>query len=192
MTCVHLTGSNSKDCPKTAVLWLDVKGGRDETLKLHRDLAGMNNADVFWVVDATRGTPSAPRHPPWTHNWTFTHAQQQAAFPLAVPKNLRPPDLGTDGITALFRRQHRQYKFIWVIEQDVRFLGDWAIFIGSFCTDKTDLITTSTDKATPDTWGYAKEVVWPPVVDFVARKGWVWKSLIPVVRYSDALLRELE
>ena len=99
--------------------------------------------------------------------------------------------MGTDGITALFRRQHRQYKFIWVIEQDVRFLGDWAIFIGSFCTDKTDLITTSTDKATPDTWGYAKELVWPPVVDFVARKGWVWKSLIPVVRYSDALLREL-
>ena len=102
------------------------------------------------------------------------------------------PTVGTDWITALFRRQHRQYKFIWVIEQGVRFLGDWAIFIGSFCTDKTDLITTSTDKATPDTWGYAKEVVWPPVVDFVARKGWVWKSLIPVVRYSDALLRELE
>ena len=43
----------------------------------------------------------------------------------------------------LFDKEHRdEYDFIWVIEQDVCFNGDWSYFFKQYQDDDSDLVHT--------------------------------------------------
>jgi hypothetical protein len=108
--------------------------------------------DVALLYDDTRCDFSAAKLPAGAEYQLFSLASIQARYTLVnharrrrrrsrrrasfVPGNHTFPILH-------FQRRNPGYEFIWRVEYDVRFSGDWAHFFGSLSQSHSDLLTTT-------------------------------------------------
>lgn len=127
-----------------------------------------NSATIFELVETARGFSrlGQPRL-----SQALRHGQLAMGF---LDLLIVPLALATRG------------RFVWIIEYDVDYSGDWSHFFGQFRRDRTDFLATTIN--TPDrdpAWAFWAGAINPPDMPATLRT----RSFLPLFRVSRSFLK---
>lgn len=158
---------------------------RDRYDKLVREYG--ENADVFLFLDNSASID----------NRDLNYFERVYTFSL--------PQLISEGYAALengffgnchypllkFHKDYPDYDYYWVIENDVKFFGDWSFFFDTFVDDDSDLVAARVRRYIDDSdWFWWKSVKAPEGIGLSTTE--LYASFNPVYRLSAQALECLE
>jgi len=157
-TLNHATTTASTSCDsKTAVLFKCYYLNKSALKELERIRSSIDPSkfDLFYSYDNTRNDLRAPSG---VKVHTFTQNGIAARYTAGVKKIYLWKN--TELSTIDFCLSHPEYSHYWVIDHDVRFTGDWNVFLNSFTNDDADLLATYVSRYGERKWHVDVEEDW--------------------------------
>lgn len=182
----------------TAILILNHFQDR-HLMKLCREILNDygSSSDVFLLTDKTQSGFSLARPPSGCRQFTFKINDLAA---LGYPRcddifhpggGKRNYKLGYGDLPVLLHyRKHKQYRYYWLIEYDVRFSGNWRAFFSAFEENRADLLGTSLlRRELCPQWDHWGTLRWPEGESVPQRP---IRGFFPVFRLSNRALATLD
>jgi len=154
--------------------------------KLCRDLEGQY--DVYWLFQTDNGISKDPLLCQGVNLEEFTIADLNALNYSPISEYFFGSEHFLD---ELFFHRHPDYDYLWSIEYDVVFTGNWNVLFDAFSQNDADMLSAHIAKfETCPSWNW-----WPSLTfnsaDWLPSEKWV-KSFNPIHRYSKKALHFLD
>jgi len=165
----------------------------DEMRDIKNDLHRFDNYRYYWLYDSS-GSPFTYHREAHSVGWNVQQINN-----LEVDKYY--PDQ-SDGFYRLYFGKGKKMpythiawlpywstylsnvEYIWIIEYDTKFHGDWSLFFNAYDKSEADIIAFRHEKHNNDRWGWWRSCP-------TCRRGNRHNAFYPVARYSIRFLRHL-
>ena len=158
---------------KTAVLYIchvidDETKFRYAEMKRGADALGY---DIFWAIDV-KCVGVDTEIPSDINFYPFSYGEFKIRLPYCVfTKHGDQNFNATPSAAHLFHEDHPEYDFVWNIEYDVCYLGDWETFFKKYDADDSAFLTT-TMRLNDFRWmWFRKEYFSQEIEDVLAKDG---------------------
>jgi hypothetical protein len=156
-----------------------------------------SSSDVFLLTDRTQSRLSFSRRPPGCREFTFT-IDDMVGLGYPRCRDIRSAGAGdrnfklgnADLPVLLFHREHGHYQYVWIVEYDVRFSGNWRSFFSAFDDNRGDLLGTSLlRRESCPQWNHWDSLRWPEGESIPPRP---IRGFFPVYRLSSRALATMD